>query len=115
MPKYTFKCEKCNTEKQYFVNADQELDCLVCSQRMYKQFPILAGQEVTEVVNQLTNTKWKQDQQEILRERKEDYYWSVEVPRLVQKYSLQACLEQGWVWIDDSGKMHVHTKPPGKR
>jgi hypothetical protein len=24
-------------------------------------------------------------------------------------------LEQGWVWIDDDGKMHVHSKPPHKR
>ena len=120
MPKYTFKCELCNTEKQYFCNETQAIKCPICSNArfdhyMKRQLPVLAGQEVTEIVNTLTNTKWKQDQQEILKERKEDYYWSVEVPRLVQKYSLKECLEQGWVWIDDNNKMHIYTKPPGKR
>lgn len=82
---------------------------------MAKQMPKTLPSQVTETVNTLTNTKWKADQKEILEERKQDHYWAVEVPRLVQKYSLKICLDQGWVWEDDNGKVHVHTKPPGKR
>jgi hypothetical protein len=82
---------------------------------MTKQFPNILSTQVSETVNKYTNTKNKQDQKSIIEERKQDHYWSVEVPRLVQKYSLKICLEQGWVWEDDNGKVHTHTKPPGKR
>ena len=89
--------------------------CDICKNPMVRQMPNLAGKEVRETIDPHTNVQRQQDHDEVMRERKADYYWSVEVPRLVQKYSFQTCLEQGWVWVDDDGKIHTHTKPPGKR
>jgi hypothetical protein len=116
MPKFRYQCKTCNVSELRLVsNKDKQVLCKTCQTLMDRQMPNLVGQEVRETVDPLLNTSWKQDQKDILKERKEDYYWSVEVPRLVQTHGLQTCLEQGWVWIDDKGQMHVHTKPPGKR
>lgn len=117
MPKYTFMCHSCGTSVQKYVSASkQSIVCKSCGSDVSRQMPNLSGPaEVREVVNPHTNTKWKKDQKEMVEERKEDYYWSVEVPRFVQTYSLETCLEQGWCYIDDEGKVQIHTKPPHKR
>jgi hypothetical protein len=78
---------------------------------MIRQLPNIGGQEVRETVNTLTNTKWKQDQQEILQKRKEDHFWQVEVPRLVQTYSLETCLKEGWLTYNEKGELVIGTAP----
>lgn len=116
MPKFTFTCDKCgHSVQKYTSRLKKFVKCDKCGEDAKQQLPKTASPEVTETVDQYTGKKWKQDQKEMLSARHDEYYWSVEVPRLVQKYSLETCLEQGWVWVDDSGKIHVHTKPPHKR
>jgi hypothetical protein len=81
---------------------------------MHRQLPNIGGQEVRETVDVLTNTKWKQDQQEILKKRREEHFWNVEVPRLVQTYSLETCLKEGWLVYNEKGELVVG-KAPNKR
>jgi hypothetical protein len=45
---------------------------------------------------------------------KEDYFWEVEVPRLVQTYSTETCIENGWLKYNDKGELVIN-KPPKKR
>lgn len=116
MPKFTFLCEKCKHSVQKFKPiTTKTIKCEKCGEDAHRQLPKLANPEVRETVDKHTGKKWKQDQKAMLAERRDEYYWSVEVPRLVSKYSLETCLEQGWVWVDDDGKLHIHTKPPHKR
>ncbi len=76
---------------------------------------LVGATEVRETVDHMTNSKHKQDQKALIRERNEEYFWKVEVPRLVQTYSVQTCLEEGWIWLDDKGQAHIYDKPPHKR
>ena len=116
MPKFTFVCKSCNHSEQKFTTVSKKIvKCDKCGEDAQRQLPRLGKPEVRETVDSYTGKKWRQDQKELLNERHDEYYWSVEVPRLVQKYSLETCLEQDWVWIDDDGKLHVHTKPPHRR
>jgi hypothetical protein len=85
---------------------------------MKRDMPILNGPaDKKEVVDSLTNTRWGDDHRKIIQARKEKYYWSVEVPRMVNSgtYSVQTMFEKGWIWIDDNNEMHIHTKPPKER
>ena len=78
--------------------------------------PVISGQEVRETVDTYVGTKWKQDQKDLVKERKADYFWEIEVPKKVNSgiYSLQTMLENGWVYVDDKGKLQTRTKPPQK-
>ena len=114
MPKYVFKC-KCGAEKtQYAPSTVTDIPCEACSASMERQLPNITGQEVRETVDSVLNTKWKQDHQEMIRDRRDDHYWTHEVPRLVEKYSLETCLEQGWLVYNDKKELVIN-KPPRKR
>lgn len=113
MPKYRFNCE-CGLEKALYVPLTTESVPCDCGKPMVRALPNLAGQEVRETVDKLTNRKWKQDQTAIINQRREDHYWEVEVPRLVQQYSVETCLEQGWLVYNDKGELVIN-KPPSKR
>ena len=116
MPKFTFICSSCDHSMQKFTSLSKKtVKCKKCGKDAQQQLPKLARSEVREVVDSYTGKKWRQNQKEMLDERRDEYYWSVEVPRLVQKYSLETCLEQGWVWVDDEHKLHIYTKPPHRR
>ena len=69
---------------------------------------------VKESTTSFTGTKQFQDQKEILKDRQDDYYWNVEVPRLIQTYSIETCLEQKWLVFNDKGELVIN-KPPKKR
>src|SRR5580698_7289319 len=118
MPKYTFKCDKCgNSETKLVSILVTELPC-TCDSNMIRQMPTLSGSsEVRETINAHTGTTWRKDQKEILAARQESYLWEVEIPRKVASgtYTLETMLEQGWVYVDDDGKIQTHTKPPHKR
>jgi hypothetical protein len=118
MAKYRFKCEKCSQEvEKYVPPLVEEVSCS-CGDTMHRQMPTLNGPAtVRETVDKYTGNTWIADQSEIIADRKAKYYWSVEVPRLVNSgtYSLQTMLEQGWVSVDDAGKIHINDKPPEKR
>ena len=116
MPKYRFICPKCQNEKsQYVASSVLELVCDKCSNNMSRQLPNIGGQtEVKEIVDPYTNKRWGKDQQAILADRKEEHYWDVEVPRMVQTYSLETCLEEKWLIYNDKGELVIN-KPPSKR
>lgn len=118
MPKYRFKCKKCRKEQTFFVSTNYEFFCEECGGSMKRQLPKLNGPaEVKETVDSFLGTKHRQDQKEMIRERNDEYFWRVQVPRLAADptYSLETKIENGWVWVDDSGKVHVNDKPPSKR
>jgi transcription elongation factor Elf1 len=119
MPKYSFKCSSCGSDKQMYIPPlVKEVECKTCNGTMERQMPTLNGpSSVHEVVDKYTGITHIDDQPAIVQERKEEYYWSVEVPRLVNSgtYSLETMLENQWIWVDDSGKIHVNNKPPQKR
>ena len=118
MPKYTFKCPDCNHKEQHFVDANFEIWCEKCGALTNRLLPTLNGPvEVNETVDQFMGKKHRQGQKEMIKERNEEFFWSVEVPKLANdpKYSLETKLENGWVWVDDKGQINIHTKPPHKR
>jgi len=116
MPKYKFKCPACNEEREKYTSKDiEEVPCHKCEgQPMFRQLPTITGQEVRETVDPILNTKWKQDHKQIIKDRHDDHYWEVEVPRLVQKYSVETCLEQQWLIYNEKGELVIN-KPPKKR
>ena len=118
MPKFTFNCQCGHTVKKYTSRDKKEIQCDKCNKIMSREIPNLnRPADKREVINPLLNTRWPDDQKKIIKARKLKYYWSVEVPRLVNSgtYSLSTMLEKGWVWIDDNGDLHIHTKPPHER
>jgi transcription elongation factor Elf1 len=116
MPKYNFVCNKCNTKKHKYVPSNIEmLSCERCGTQMSREFPVLSGRpQVTEKVDTYTGVNLNQDHDELIRDRYEQNYWEVEIPRLVQKYSLETCLENQWLIYDDKGDLVIN-KPPSKR
>jgi ribosomal 30S subunit maturation factor RimM len=116
MPRYTFSCKRCRLSFKKYTSSKSDIVCS-CGLTMKKELPELTGIEVRETVNTLTNTKWKQDQKQISKQRSDDYFWKVEVPRLVASgvYTVQTMVENGWVYIDDEGKMKVNNKPLNRR
>jgi hypothetical protein len=114
MPKYSFTCHSCLQSKVLYTSVNTEtVDC-ACGKHMMRNMPTLSGQEVRETIDSVSGKQWKQDQTEILKKRKEDHYWEVEVPRLVQKYSLETCLEQKWLKYNEKGELVIN-KAPSKR
>jgi hypothetical protein len=83
---------------------------------MKRQLPKIRGLKNTETVDKFTNRKHISDQKEIVAERKADYYWEVEVPKMVASgtYSLETMLEQDWVYYDEKGNLVTRNKPPQK-
>ena len=117
MPKYTFTCNKCNKTQQKIVGSNVlEITCS-CGCNMSRNMPNIAKSTTLDVFDKDTGKKTIENQKEILRERKEKYFYEVEVPRLVSSgvYSIQTMLENGWVSIDDNGQIVINTKPPSKR
>ena len=119
MPKYRFTCSVCENQQSAIVSAKiNNIVCALCNNSMHRNMPILNGPSTTsEVVDKYTGITQIDDQPLIIKDRKEDYYWSVEVPRMVNSgtYSLETMLENSWIYVDDSGKIHVNTKPLKKR
>lgn len=117
MPKYTFACPKCESLEQKITDiSTNNIKCHVCGSDMVRQMPILKGLKTTEVIDKYTNKKHTVDQKEKLTERKLDYYWAIEVPKLVNSgiYELGTMLQQGWVYYNEKGELVTRTKPPQK-
>jgi hypothetical protein len=83
---------------------------------MNRELPKLRGLKTTETVDKYTNRKHISDHKEVVKERKLDFYWSVEVPKMVNSgtYSIETMLEQNWVYYDEKGNLITRTKPPQK-
>lgn len=115
MPKYRFKCSTCNKEVEKFCShKTQELPCADCKTVMKRLLPNSGIQKVTEVVDSFTGVTQTPNQREELKQRRDDHFWEVQVPRLVQEYSLETCLQEGWLVYNDKGELVIN-KPPRKR
>lgn len=118
MSKYTEKCPSCSFSKQYFGNRKDapNRNCPECGTTMQKQMPNLKGVRTTETVDKYTNKKHVEDHKKHIEERKQDFYWSKEVPKMVASgvYELSTMLEKGWVYYDEKNNLVTRTKPPQK-
>jgi hypothetical protein len=116
MPKYRFVCDKCGKGgHKYVPTSVTELSCKDCDGKMHREMPKLAsGTEVKETVDQYTGVTWNQDQKSLTKERHEQHFWEVEVPRLIQTYSLETCIENKWLVYNEKGELVIN-KPPSKR
>lgn len=116
MPKYRFHCE-CGAEVTKYTSAStSSLDCASCHQQMQRQIPSHVEQStVKELADAYTGIHLPPDNKEILDARRSEYFWSVEVPRLVNEYPVEHSLQEGWLYLDERGKIQLQTKPPYKR
>jgi len=115
MPKYYFFCEKCDIKVHRYVASSVLSTVCTCGNKTTRLLPKIDGQtEVREIVDPYLNKTHQKDQKEILDERREQYYWEIEVPRLIEKYSLETCLEQKWLVYNDKGELVIN-KAPSKR
>lgn len=110
MPKYNFICDKCQTKVHKYVSVSVEtLPCSICYQIMQRELPNTnAPTEVKELVDPYTNITWNKDHEAIMQERKRLHYVNVEIPRLVEKYSLETCLENKWLTYNDKGELIIN-------
>ncbi len=114
MPKYVFLCEDCGVSQHMFTSVKTtEVSC-VCGKPSRRQMPNVGVQQVTEVVDKNKNVTRYEGQAEVLKKRRDDHYWNVEVPRLVQTMSTETCLEQGWLVYNEKNELVIN-KPPSLR
>lgn len=114
MAKYTFLCEKCGKSKQLITSLKTKQITCECGELMIRQFPNIAVQQVNETIDTYTNTKRNDNHDIMIKTRRDDYYWEVEVPRLVQSYCTETCLTEGWLVYNEKGELVIN-KPPSKR
>lgn len=109
-------CDKCGTHIDRFASTTTEqVKCQECQDgTMKRQLPNSGSQVVKEVVDKFTNVRHTDNQKSEDAQRKQDYFWEVEVPRLVQHYSIETCLEEKWLVYNDKGELVIN-KPPSKR
>ena len=114
MPKYTFTCDSCGKSKQIYTSMKTKQCQCECGEEMHRQLPNIGGTQVNELHDKYTNKTLVQDHKDILAERKLDYYWEVEVPKMVNSgtYELDTMIEKGWVYYDEKGNLVTRTKPP---
>jgi hypothetical protein len=114
MAKYTFHCDKCGASKQRFTSASVKEVACDCGGLMSRQMPNIAIQRVTEVVDSYTGVTRDQDHDDLTKNRRDDHYWTVEVPRLIETCSIETSLENGWLVYNERGELVIN-KPPSKR
>jgi len=117
MAKRTYKCLRCERVQQLVGPRSASVVCDTCGEIMVVQMPIVSKPTVHESPDKQSGKLWLDDHAQVMKDRKENYYWAVLVPRMVQSgvYSMETILQNGWAWIDDAGHMHVYDKPPSRR
>jgi hypothetical protein len=119
MPKYTFKCDLGHEIQKYTTTKVKNFPCTddSCSATMVRQPPRLQKADVHETIDKFFNIQQSPDQSELVQQRRDEYYWTVEVPRLVNSgtYALDTMLELGWITVDDKDQIQINTAPPHKR
>jgi len=119
MPKYTFECQTCHNTRQIYTSSKvKEIYCDSCGKDMLRNLPTLSGKSnVRETVDNYTGLTHSEDQRVVVEQRRDEYYWSVDVPRLVNSgtYSVETMFDMGWVYFDEKNQIQVNTKPPHKR
>lgn len=114
MAKYVFKCATCSKSEEKFVPPLVKDIVCTCGGTSIRQFPNIAQQQVSEVVDQYTGTKRDQNHVDNMKERRDQHYWDVEVERLIRTMSVETSLEQGWLVYNEKGEL-VKGKAPSKR
>lgn len=116
MPKYRFVCG-CGAEIVKYVSASAlSVPCTTCSNAMHRQIPAsVEPASVKELVDSYVGARLPADNKEILESRRSEHFWRVEVPRLVGEYPIEHSLQEGWLYVDEQGKLQVQTKPPHRR
>ena len=114
MAKYRFQCEQCSTVVEKYASVSTEaVSCAKCGANAKRLFPNIGSKKVTEIVDPFLNVRHEEDNRKQLEDRRIEYFWDVEVPRLVQTYSTETCLEEGWLVYNEKGEM-VIGKPKKK-
>jgi DNA-directed RNA polymerase subunit RPC12/RpoP len=114
MPRYVFHCESCGrSENLITLSTVREFDCK-CGHKLFRKLPTIAVHRVTEIMDKYTNTTRDQDHESLTKTRRDDHYWLVEVPRLIETCSLETSLENGWLVYNERQELVIN-KPPGKR
>lgn len=112
MPKYNFFCEICKKIKTFYVPVSEETRECDCGNLMIRKLPKISDLiQVKELVDPYLNKSLNKDHDLTMKERKENFFWDVEVPRLIEKYSLETCLEHGWLKYNDKGELIINKKP----
>jgi len=115
MPKYTYKCDDCKNKKQLYKKSNVlNIECN-CGGLMNRDVPMTTSASVKEKIDDYTNISVDPNNKEILNERSLEHFWTVLVPRLCQEHSMEHCLKEGWMYIDEKGHVQMHTKPPHRR
>ena len=114
MPRYVFHCESCGrSENLITLSTVKEFDCK-CGHKLFRKMPTIAVHRVTEIMDKYTNTTRDQDHESLTKTRRDDNYWLVEVPRLIETCSLETSLENGWLVYNEKRELVIN-KPPSKR
>jgi len=117
MAKYTFICDKCHVTQQMYVGSSLlEKECQ-CGGTLHRQLPKLSQSTSYEKPDKDSACRWIDDQPAVIQSRKEQFYWSVEVPRMVNSgtFSIETMLDNGWITVSEEGNMIINTKPPSQR
>lgn len=117
MPKYVFKCSNCKSlQTKYAASSVESLPCSSCKEAAVRQFPNIGSKKVTETVDPFLGIRHEEDHKKQMEDRRTEYFWEVEVPRLVESgtYSLETMLENGWVEYNEKGEL-VLGKPKKKK
>ena len=92
--------------------------CVKCGGSTKRKMPTMNGPATSyEDPDGQSGRKWLDGQADILKHRKDKYFYEVEVPRMVASgtYSVETMLENEWIFLNDDGSIGVHTKPPYMR
>lgn len=116
MAKYRFQCEKCSYVFERYTSTSVEvLSCKECGADAKRLFPNIGCKKVTETVDPYLNVRHEEDHKKQLQDRRSQYFWQVEVPRMVQSgiYSTETMLAEGWLVYNEKGEL-VIGKPQKK-
>jgi len=78
-----------------------------CGGTAKRQFPNVGSKQVTETVDPFLGIRHEEDHRKQIETRRIEHFWDVEVPRLVQTYSTQTCLEEGWLVYNEKGELVI--------
>jgi hypothetical protein len=114
MAKYKFECEKCSIIVERYTSTSVEVyPCKECGANSKRLFPNIGSKKVTETVDCFLGIRHEEDHRKQLEDRRIEHFWEIEVPRLIQTYSTQTCLEEGWLVYNEKGEL-VIGKPKKK-
>ena len=75
MPKYTYKCTKCEIREQFYcISTVKTTECPMCGGVMNRQMPKTSSATVSETIDKYTQTQHKKDHGKIMEARKQEYY-----------------------------------------